>query len=134
MEATCIKGTVAQLLEVEFLLTADERLDLLVIEQAFNDEHIDYSCKSFLEGSKLSLALLLELEINIESDELCGRVLGNIDVCTILFELSLLDSTKRLNISSKGSAEYIFHLAAHFCIVPVKDNFERLGRLWLPLS
>lgn len=67
----------------------------------------------------MSLALLFELEVYIESDELCGRVLGNIDVCTILFELSLLDSTKRLNISSKGAADDIFHLATHFSIVPV---------------
>ena len=114
-------------------MTADERLDLLVIEKALHDEHINYSCKSFFEGRKLSLALLLKLEVNIESDELCGRILGNKDVCTILFELSLLNSTKRLNISSKSAAEDIFHLAAHFCIVPVKDHFERLGRLWLPL-
>ena len=134
VEATCVEGAVAQLLEVELLLTADESLDLLVVEQALHDEHVDHPCESFLEGGKLSFALLLELEVNVESNELCRSVLGDIDVCTVLLKLFLQNSSKRLNIDGKGATENIFHPAAHLCLVPVEDHLQRLRRLWLPLS
>ena len=88
-ESASIVRVVTKLLEVEFTLSTDQFLNLMVVEQALNYGHVDDTGEAFLEGSKLSLTLLLELELDVESNELLYIVQSDHYVGSAFLQLML---------------------------------------------
>ena len=89
LEAIRIDGTVAKLSKVKFLVAANKRFDLLVIEEALYHQHVNNTGESFLKRGKLAFTLLDKLEINVESDELLHVVGCDEDLGAILFQFDL---------------------------------------------
>ena len=133
-EAVGVDAVVAELLEVQFALATNQRFHLLIVEQALDEAHIKQSFEAFAERSELSFALLDELEIDVQANELGCGLLGHLDVYATWLELFRFYISICLNIDCKSAAQYIFHCSTHFCVVPVEHLLEALRRFRLPLT
>ena len=93
-----------------------------MVKQVRDDSHVQDSSEAFFKGGKLAFALLLELEVNVESDKLLDVASCHRYASPILFELSLTDLAEALDISRESAAHDIFHLA-EFGLVPIQHFF-----------
>ena len=109
-EAVGVDAVVSELLEVELSLPADQRFNFIVIEEAFDETHLEQALKAFLEGSQLAFALLLEGPLDIEPDKLLDVGLVDRDTGTAFLELVLSDSAEIFHISRKSAGYGLLHL------------------------
>lgn len=106
-EPASVVATVLQLFEVKRSLATDQLLQ--VLSRQYRLQHLDvhHTLKAFLERSDLLSALLLELILDKESNELVSVVQSDWNFHATFNELYFLRNTELLDINGETSAHNI---------------------------